>query len=202
MKVVYVDVKNLKSSEYNPRKWQSKAIESLKKSIEKFGIVDPIIVNSAKNRKNVVIGGHFRLKVAKDLGIKKVPVVYLNIPDIEKEKELNLRLNRNLGEWDWEMLKNWNELDLIDIGFLGEELNQIFGKKSVEIKANKKESIEKMELQFNEKYDYIVLLFKNRMDWLNALQKFDIKQVNYSLVKKAKIGLGRVIDGKKALQKI
>ncbi len=45
----------------------------------------------------MVIGGHFRLKVAKDLGYTEVPVVYIDIPDIEREKELCLRLNRNQG---------------------------------------------------------------------------------------------------------
>lgn len=84
------------------------------------------MVNSAKERKNVVIGGHFRLKVAKDLGIKEVPVCYINIPDIEREKELNLRLNRNLGEWDYSLLADFDESLLADVGFTSEELDITF----------------------------------------------------------------------------
>ena len=90
LKVEYVFATSLKSAQYNPRKWDEDAIKQLAESIKRFGLVDPIIVNSAKKRKNVVIGGHFRLKVAKDLGYKEIPVVYVNISDIEKEKELNI----------------------------------------------------------------------------------------------------------------
>ncbi|MGB9615591.1 MAG: hypothetical protein ACPL3B_08820, partial [Fervidobacterium sp.] len=72
---------------------------------------------SAENRKNVIIGGHFRVRVAKDLGWQKVPVVYVKISDIKKEQELNLRLNKNTGEWDWDLLANFDEEMLLDVGF-------------------------------------------------------------------------------------
>ena len=88
MNIVSVEVNKLKSAEYNPRKWSDQAIADLTESIKKFGLVDPIIVNSAPNRENIVIGGHFRMKIARDLGYKEVPVYYINLPDIEKEKEL------------------------------------------------------------------------------------------------------------------
>ena len=85
--VTYQSVEKLNPAPYNPRKWNEDAIAQLTESIKSFGLVDPILVNSATDRKNIVIGGHFRLKVAKDLGIKEVPVVYIDIPDIEREKE-------------------------------------------------------------------------------------------------------------------
>lgn len=126
LNIQQVNVTDLKPALYNPRKWSEPAIEQLKESLTRFGIVDPIIVNSATNRLNVVIGGHFRLKVAKDLGIKEVPVVYLDIPDEAKEKELNIRLNKNLGDWDYELLAEFDESLLADIGFDSEELDEIF----------------------------------------------------------------------------
>jgi len=126
LKVEYITVKDLKPSDYNPRKWDDKAVSDLTESIKKYGLVDPLLVNSAENRKNVLIGGHFRLKVAKDLGYKKVPVVYINIPDIEKEKELNIRLNKNLGEFDFELLAKFDENFLSSVGFSSEELDDIF----------------------------------------------------------------------------
>jgi len=124
---VQIDVNQLQPAAYNPRKWSDEATSGLKESINRFGLVDPIIVNSAQERKNVVIGGHFRLKVAKDLGYKEIPVVYVNIPDIDREKELNLRLNRNLGEWDWSLLADFDESFLSVVGFSSEELDDIFG---------------------------------------------------------------------------
>ncbi len=126
IRIEYVSIDILKSAEYNPRKWDKEAENQLKESITKFGVVDPIIVNGAENRKNVVIGGHFRLSTMKELGMKKVPIVYLNIPDIEKEKELNIRLNKNTGEFDWNLLAKFDESFLSAVGFSSEELDDIF----------------------------------------------------------------------------
>jgi len=127
LQVEYVSLNILKPAEYNPRRWDDSAKSQLRQSIKRFGLVDPIITNGAKNRKNIVIGGHFRLEVAKDLGFTTVPVVYLSIPDIQKEKELNLRLNKNTGEFDWNLLAKFNEEFLADIGFSSEEMDEVFG---------------------------------------------------------------------------
>lgn len=126
LKILNVKIDELIASEYNPRKWSPEAIEQLKESIQRFGLIDPLLVNGADNRKNIVIGGHFRLRVAKDLGFKEIPVVYVNIPKIEKEKELNLRLNKNLGEWDFDLLKGFDASILTDIGFTSEDLDKVF----------------------------------------------------------------------------
>lgn len=126
LEVTYQNVKELNPAPYNPRKWSDDAIAQLTDSIKSFGLVDPILVNGSPDRKNVVIGGHFRLKVAKDLGIKEVPVVYVDIPDIEQEKELNVRLNKNLGDWDYELLAEFDETLLSTIGFDSEEIDTIF----------------------------------------------------------------------------
>jgi DNA modification methylase len=124
--ISYVNTSDLKPAAYNPRKWDSNALSNLTESIKKFGVIDPLIVNSAENRKNILIGGHFRYEVAKRLGIKEIPVVYVNIPNIDKEKELNLRLNRNTGDWDWELLKSFDTTLLLDIGFDEADLSNIW----------------------------------------------------------------------------
>lgn len=126
LKIVNVKIDELNPAPYNPRKWSEMAIKQLTDSITNFGMVDPLLINGAPERKNVVIGGHFRLKVAKDLGIKKVPVVYANIPDLEREQRLNITLNKALGDWDWEMLAKFDESLLVDVGFSSEEIDQIF----------------------------------------------------------------------------
>lgn len=124
-------IQNIKISElnpapYNPRRWDKTAVEQLTKSLERFGVVDPLVVNGSPERRNIVIGGHFRLKVAKDMGMAEVPIVYIHIPDIEREKELNLRLNKNVGDWDWSLLAEYDEDILTDVGFSSEELDTIF----------------------------------------------------------------------------
>jgi ParB-like chromosome segregation protein Spo0J len=124
--IVMVAVADLNPAPYNPRKWDQAAVVNLKTSIRRFGFVDPLIVNGATNRKNVIIGGHFRYSIAKELGMAKVPVVYVDIPSIEKEKELNLRLNRNTGEWDFEKLKDFDMGLLLKAGFDDTDLSAIW----------------------------------------------------------------------------
>jgi DNA modification methylase len=126
LNVVYVAVSDLQAAIYNPRKWSAESLSQLKESIKRFGFVDPVVANGAPKRKNIVIGGHMRIVVAKELGIEKIPVVYLDIPDESKEKELNIRLNKNTGEFDLDLLAQFDETFLKDTGFSSEELDDIF----------------------------------------------------------------------------
>lgn len=126
LKIEYVSTSSLKPAEYNPRRWSQEQETQLQESLQGFDFVEPLVVNSAKNRKNILIGGHFRLTVAKKLGYKKVPVVFVNIPDEAKEKELNIRLNKATGEWDWDLLAKFDESFLSVVGFSSEELDEIF----------------------------------------------------------------------------
>jgi DNA modification methylase len=126
IQIVEVPIKELRTSEYNPRKHSKEQAEQLKESIKRFGMVDPVICNSAPERKNIIIGGHFRTQVTKELGITTVPVVYVNIPDLAKEKELNIRLNKNTGEFDLDLLAQFDESFLADVGFGSEDLDDIF----------------------------------------------------------------------------
>jgi DNA modification methylase len=119
-----VPINDLKPSEFNSRSNTEKQAFGLDTSLERFGLLDPLIVNSAPNRKNKIIGGHFRWREAKKLGYKEVPVIYANIPDIEKEKEINLRLNSNIGQWDLEKLFKEFDIEMtIDVG-LDDQLEQ------------------------------------------------------------------------------
>lgn len=125
--IKYVPIKELRASEYNPRQWSKDAITHLTESIKRYGFVDPLLVNSAPKRRGIVIGGHFRLSIAKELGITEVPVVHINIPDLEREKELNLRLNKNIGEWDWAKLaEDFDLAELMTAGFNDDDLSRIF----------------------------------------------------------------------------
>ncbi len=126
IKIDYVDINLIKPSDYNPRTWSEDQKKQLKESIFRFGIVDPLLVNSAEGRENILIGGHFRLEILKELFYPEVPVVYLNIPDLEREKELNIRLNKNQGEFDLDLLAEFDEAFLKDVGFSSEEIDDVF----------------------------------------------------------------------------
>jgi len=164
LKIIEVQIKELRSSEYNARKHNEEQAEQLKKSIERFKVVEPIICNSSPKRKNVIIGGHFRVEVAKELGMTTMPVIYVDIPDLQKEKELNLRLNKNVGEFDINLLAEYDETFLTDIGFNSEELDDIF-------------PIEENVMQFDLEKELSKLNIKNI-----TVQKGDIYELNGSRI--------------------
>jgi len=147
IQTVEVPINDLIPADYNPRKHDNAASEQLKQSILRFGLVDPVISNSSPERKNVIIGGHFRWEVAKELGYETVPVVYVDIPDLEKEKELNLRLNKNTGEFDWDLLAKFDESFLSDVGFSTEELDDIFKLDISPEEFNLEKELQKLNIQ-------------------------------------------------------
>jgi ParB-like chromosome segregation protein Spo0J len=90
-------------ADYNPRKDLKPGdveYEKLKRSIEQFGYVEPVIWNKTTG---FVVGGHQRLKVLLDMGITEVECVVVEM-DAEKEKALNIALNKISGEWDKDKL--------------------------------------------------------------------------------------------------
>ena len=120
---------DLKPFDKNPRILTKKGMADLKKSIDKFGLAEPIIIQPD----GTIIGGHARLEVLKQNGTTQVDVYVPERALNEQEyKELNIRLNKNIaGEFDFEMLANDFEMDeLIEWGFedwqigLGEKNSQ------------------------------------------------------------------------------
>jgi len=110
---------------YNPRQMTEKQSKDLTTSLERFNLADPIVINT----NNTIIGGHQRIAIYKHHGKMEVEVD-VRVPSREltpeEEKELNLRLNKNLGEWDLDALANLDEEMLIDVGFAASELDDIF----------------------------------------------------------------------------
>ena len=132
LKIEYISIELLRPNEYNPKQMNEKEAMDLEKSIVEFGIVDPLIINKAKGREEIIIGGHQRYKIYQKLKYEKVPVVYLNIPDLKKEQELCLRLSKNVGSWDFGELANFSEEMLKDTGWSGDELDEVFGLEKTE----------------------------------------------------------------------
>ena len=98
MKMETRSLASLRPAEYNPRVQLQPAdpeYQNIKRSIETFGYVDPIIVN----QDGTIIGGHQRYNVMKDLGYTEAQVVVVDL-DKNNEKALNIALNKITGEWD------------------------------------------------------------------------------------------------------
>ena len=96
LRVEHVPVSRLRPWPENPRLMPEAEMHKLVRSIETFGLVEPLVVRRSDN---LVIGGHQRLGAAKALGLKTVPVVYVDLSDAEA-KVLNVGLNRIQGQWD------------------------------------------------------------------------------------------------------
>lgn len=114
-------ISDLTPHPHNPRQLSKHDAEHLQKSLSKFGVIDKIVINTD----NQVIGGHQRINTLKEMGITEVETW---VPErrlsSEESKELCIRLNRNLGEFNWEILANEFETeDLLHWGFSENDLD-------------------------------------------------------------------------------
>lgn len=125
------NTKDLLPAKYNPRKDLKPGdaeYEKLKRSIEQFGYVEPVIWNKVTGN---VVGGHQRLKVLIDMGISEVECVIIEM-DEEKEKALNIALNKISGDWDKDKLAlliadlQGADFDVSLTGFDPKELDDLF----------------------------------------------------------------------------
>ena len=113
MKIEIKKLSELKPAPYNPRQSNAEQEKQLKSSLEKFGVVEPIIFNK---QTGYIVGGHFRIRELKKLGYKEIECVIVDLNEAD-EKELNIRLNANTGSWDWdELANNWDSELLSDWG--------------------------------------------------------------------------------------
>lgn len=115
MQIEKIGIERLKPAKYNPRKELKPGdpeFEKLKNSITEFGYVEPVIWNKKTGN---VVGGHQRLSVLKHLGEKEVDCIVVDM-DLQKEKALNIALNKISGQWDVPLLTDLLK-DLDDCGF-------------------------------------------------------------------------------------
>jgi DNA modification methylase len=126
IKIDYVEVDRLKPAEFNPRTMLPEAQRRLRKSLEHFGTVDPLVVRRSDG---LVIGGHQRLEALKELGQRLAPVVFIEVDDAQA-KALNVQLNNpsSQGEWDESSLVSLLaelNIDLPDIEITGFDLEEV-----------------------------------------------------------------------------
>ena len=177
MKIKKRKIKDLIRAKYNPRKLTKVKEQDLNDSLTKFGMVDPVIINMNDKRKNIIIGGHQRVKVWESLGNKEVDCVELNITE-EEEKELNIRLNKNTGDWDYNILNEYfDPQDLVEYGF---EVNEVY--RTIE-ESEEDDDINidipiQQSLQVIPKLEYILITAnKDSQDWEELKSIMKLKRV-------------------------
>ena len=112
IKIKQRKISELNPAEYNPRQLTDKQYKQLKKSLKTFGCVEPVVINSNPMRKDIIVGGHQRCKVWFDLGNDTIPTVEVEL-DEAAEMELNVRLNKNTGEFDFDMLSSYFDMEVL-----------------------------------------------------------------------------------------
>lgn len=171
LKLKYRLINSLKHAEYNPRKLSDHDYEHLKKSLERFEAVEPAVINMHPKRKNVIVGGNQRIRVAKDLGHKSFPCVEISLTK-EKEKELNIRLNKNQGQFDYDLLDEfYDRQDLIEFGFKNDEFGiapDDLGE-GFELPGGAKEPIQQLTFTVS---DEQAVFIKNKLDEIKQTDNF------------------------------
>jgi ParB-like chromosome segregation protein Spo0J len=103
MRIEKKPLRDLKRAAYNPRKKLKegdKEYEKIKRSLETFGQVEPLVWNE---RTGNLVGGHQRLTVMQDMGYTETDVAVVDL-DEAQEKQLNVTLNKVKGRWDFDKL--------------------------------------------------------------------------------------------------
>lgn len=184
---------DLKPAEYNPRKISREMLATLKRNITEFGLVDPLIVN----KDMTIIGGHQRFKVCLELGFTELPCIVLDLSK-SRERALNLALNKVTGDWNKvkleKLLKDIEEIDLSFTGFNDEDLDKMI--RDVLPETPEYDIAPRMM----EEYNYIVLFFRNTLDFQVACSHFGVKMMQEDTRKV--VGLGKAIDGSRYIQSI
>ena len=202
LNIVYKPIKELKPYKKNAKKHSKEQVEQIANSIKEFGFTQPVIID----KHNSVVAGHGRILGAKKAGLKQVPTVCLEELTEEQIKAYRLVDNKlNESEWDSDLLKqSLDEIAEMDMEVFGFAMDSL---------ADEELEIEP-EVPFteilNEENNYIVLKFDNKVDWINALGVLGIEKVKAFPTKKnetkktfgERAGVGRVIDGVKALEKM
>lgn len=206
--IVMKNIRELKSYKKNAKKHPKEQVEQIANSIKEFGFTQPVLID----KNNCVVAGHGRVLGAKKAGLKQVPTLCLE--DLTEEQIKAYRLADNkLNESGWDMSLLDEELqDLVGSGI---DMSG-FGFGVLE-QTEEQEEVEKevepdvpFTKYIDENSQYIVLKFNNQKDWMYAQSLFGLKRVKaYSTRKDGKLrpgfmkmGLGRVIDGMEAIERI
>lgn len=181
------NIKDLKPNPDNPRVLTEKGMADLKRSVDKFGLAEPLVIQPD----GFVIGGHARLK---DAELRQESEIMCMVPSRaltdDEQKELNVRLNRNIaGEWDWDALANQFEIEeLTDWGFDEAEL--------LDADDNNKDTIYDQSIQMEPAKEFLVILLEdNQID--EAVELLSLKMVRRGGYKKGSqfdsVGMERCI---------
>ena len=179
----------------NPRQLIEQQVIDLKKSLVKFDLVEiPAITTT-----NKILAGHQRLKILQLLG-RGDELIDVRVPDRElsvgEEQEYLLRSNKNVGEWDWDALANFDEELLIESGFTQEELLKNFGLSDAEAIEVEKERMKVITVEAPE----APRIFSRQSFYFDKLEDFELVKDTFKSVKDGRLDVQKLVDLLKTVQ--
>lgn len=162
MEIRSVKLSEIKSNPNNPRIIKDDKFKKLVNSIQEFPKmldIRPIVVNADM----IVLGGNMRLKACKEAGLKEVPIIFADDLTEDEQKQFIIKDNVGFGEWDWDMLANEWEPELLEDWGL-----EIFARSDISEddffndSEDFKESKNKITLEYSEEdYDKVISAFND-----------------------------------------
>ena len=148
--MIYRNITEIKPNPKNPRVIKDEKFAKLVQSLKDFPEMlekRPLICFTDTDGKMVVLGGNMRLKAAKEIGLKKLPVVLADDWTEEQKQQFLIKDNVGFGEWNWEELQQ--DWDVQQLGEWGLDVPQW---------ANNSEDIEDIENieSFNESVNFTI----------------------------------------------
>ena len=186
MEIQTIAISKIKLNPNNPRLIKDDKFTKLVQSIKDFPEmlnIRPIVVNDDM----IILGGNMRFKACKEAGLKEVPIIKASGLSAEKQREFLIKDNVSGGEWDFELLKEWDTLELEEWGIDMPNFdidnmtnNEDYEGLDQESKLDKflDAEIKRMFLVFdNETFERVI-------NWFNKLQeKFEVENHSQVILK-------------------
>lgn len=142
-----IKVNKLKSNPNNPRVIKDDKFHKLVKSIKEFPEMmekRPLVCVTDTDGKLYPLGGNQRLKAIQYLGYEEIPKIWVTLADEwseEQRKDFTIKDNVSFGDWDIEALKDWDNIDILDINWADEIMKPKQNQETVKIEAYNKQHI-------------------------------------------------------------
>ena len=178
-KIEKVSISSITENAANPRTINKHKFQKLVNSVREFPemlSLRPIVVD----KDNVILGGNMRYKACKELGLKEVYIIQAADLDDKKAQEFIIKDNVGFGEWDWDILANDWDTDLLEDW--GLELN-------IDNAIDDLEEDDDIELpqsvQLEPPKEYILIMAEpNSVDWEELKETLKLKMVRRGGYKK------------------
>lgn len=191
MKTTLMKVEDIKENPDNPRTIKKAKFRKLVNSIQNFPQMlelRPIVVDE----NDVVLGGNMRLKALQEAEIMEVPVIRAADLTEQQKKEFIIKDNVGFGDWDYDMLANEWDLDsLVEWGMDAAAFDMKDYDEPIDESEYDEEPIYPIVPRMTEKYDYVMILAENDIDYTFLKTFFELEDMED--YKSTKIGMGRVV---------